>query len=84
MLPGAEQERFHIARQELPRLRGRVAELRERETRSTDLLIIALVGGILGSTFGVWIFKELRAIGQIDLVIRLSYVVFLGTSSATP
>ena len=39
---------------------------------------VLLIGGIIGSTFGVWLFKELRDIGQIDLVIRLSYVVFLG------
>src|SRR3546814_1118982 len=38
---------------------------------------VLLVGGLFGSTFGVWLFKELRTIGQIDLVIRLSYVVFL-------
>jgi uncharacterized membrane protein YfcA len=38
-----------------------------------------LIGGIFGSTFGVWLFKLLSALGQIDVVIRLSYVVFLGT-----
>jgi uncharacterized membrane protein YfcA len=41
--------------------------------------VVLLVGGLIGSTFGVVLFKELRAIGQIDLVIKLSYVVFLGT-----
>ena len=40
---------------------------------------VLLIGGIIGSTFGVWLFRELRDVGQIDLVIRLSYVVFLGT-----
>jgi len=40
---------------------------------------ILLVGGVIGSTFGVWLFAYLRTLGQIDLVIRLSYVVFLGT-----
>jgi hypothetical protein len=40
--------------------------------------MVLLIGGILGSTFGVWLFRELRTIGQIDLVIRASYVVFLG------
>jgi uncharacterized membrane protein YfcA len=39
--------------------------------------LVLLVGGLVGSTFGVWLFRELRAIGQIDLVISLSYVVFL-------
>jgi uncharacterized membrane protein YfcA len=37
-----------------------------------------LIGGIIGSTFGVWLFKWLSALGQIDMVIRLAYVVFLG------
>jgi uncharacterized membrane protein YfcA len=37
-----------------------------------------LIGGIIGSTFGVWLFKWLSALGQIDVVIRLAYVVFLG------
>jgi uncharacterized membrane protein YfcA len=37
-----------------------------------------LTGGIMGSTFGVWLFKWLSALGQIDMVIRLAYVVFLG------
>ncbi len=40
--------------------------------------IVLLIGGILGSTFGVWLFSILRQLGQIDLVISLSYVVFLG------
>jgi uncharacterized membrane protein YfcA len=37
-----------------------------------------LAGGVIGSSFGVWLFTVLRGLGQIDLVIRLSYVVFLG------
>ncbi len=36
-----------------------------------------LVGGIAGSSFGVWLFTILRGLGQIDLVIKLCYVVFL-------
>ena len=39
---------------------------------------VLLSGGVVGSSFGVWLFKVLSEIGQIDLVIRLSYVVFLG------
>jgi uncharacterized membrane protein YfcA len=38
---------------------------------------VLLAGGIVGSTLGVWIFRVLRALGQIDLVISLFYVVFL-------
>ncbi len=40
---------------------------------------VLLVGGIFGSSLGVWIFAILREIGQVDLMIRLCYVVFLGT-----
>ncbi len=40
---------------------------------------VLLAGGIVGSTFGVWLFSILSSIGQIDAVIRLAYVVFLGT-----
>lgn len=39
---------------------------------------ILTIGGFLGSSFGVWLFKFLRGLGQIDLVISLSYVIFLG------
>ena len=39
---------------------------------------ILLAGGVVGSSFGVLLFKYLRDMGQIDLVIKLSYVVFLG------
>jgi uncharacterized membrane protein YfcA len=39
---------------------------------------VLLVGGVTGSTLGVWLFTFLRELGQLDLVIKLSYVVFLG------
>jgi len=38
---------------------------------------VLLLGGFIGSTLGVWVFGLLQGLGQIDLVIRLSYVVFL-------
>ena len=44
--------------------------------------IVLLLGGIIGSTLGVWIFGLLQGLGQIDLVIRSSYVVFLGIIGA--
>ncbi len=40
--------------------------------------LMLLIGGIIGSTFGVSLFKYLSQLGQIDVVIRLAYVVFLG------
>ncbi|MBB4286749.1 sulfite exporter TauE/SafE family protein [Roseospira goensis] len=39
---------------------------------------VLLVGGILGSTAGVWLFALLQRLGQIDLAISLCYVLFLG------
>ena len=37
-----------------------------------------LVGGMAGSGLGVEVFARLRAVGQLDLVIGLCYVVLLG------
>jgi len=47
---------------------------------NVDILmgVMLLIGGVIGSTFGVWLFTFLKTLGQIDLVIKLSYVVFLG------
>ena len=42
---------------------------------------ILMAGGVIGSTLGVALFSFLREIGQIDLVIQLSYVVFLASSA---
>ncbi len=39
---------------------------------------ILLAGGIVGSTIGVYIFAMLRELGQIDLAIKLSFIIFLG------
>ena len=39
---------------------------------------ILMAGGVMGSSLGVALFSFLQSIGQIDLVIQLSYVVFLG------
>jgi uncharacterized membrane protein YfcA len=40
--------------------------------------LVLLIGGFIGSTAGVWIFTWLRDLGQIDVVISLCYVTFLG------
>jgi len=39
---------------------------------------VLLVGGFLGSAFGVWLFAILRRVGQVELVVTVSYVVLLG------
>jgi uncharacterized membrane protein YfcA len=43
---------------------------------------VLLIGGLIGSSFGVWLFSVLRSVGQIDLVIKLAYVTFLGIIGA--
>jgi uncharacterized protein len=40
--------------------------------------IVLTIGGFLGSTTGVQLFSILKELGQVDLVIKLCYVVFLG------
>jgi uncharacterized membrane protein YfcA len=49
--------------------------------RNVDLKMgaVMLLGGAIGSLVGVWLFALLKALGQIDLVISLTYVVFLGS-----
>lgn len=41
------------------------------------LALILLSGGVVGTALGVWIFTLLRSVGQLDLMIALSYVVLL-------
>ncbi|GAN00447.1 membrane protein [alpha proteobacterium U9-1i] len=39
--------------------------------------ILLSVGGVMGSIFGVSLFEQLLAMGQLDLMVSLLYVVFL-------
>ncbi len=41
--------------------------------------VVMLIGGVIGTALGVWIFGVLQRLGQIDIAISLSYVFFLGT-----
>nr|WP_321462367.1 sulfite exporter TauE/SafE family protein [uncultured Cohaesibacter sp.] len=56
---------------------GALAYLR---TGNLDLKLgtVLFTAGIAGSTIGVFVFKQLRALGQLDLIISISYVTFLG------
>ena len=40
--------------------------------------IILIIGGVLGGTLGVYLIKALRAMGNADFVIKMTYVVMLG------
>jgi hypothetical protein len=55
---------------------GAIAQYR-RGNVDVKMGIILLVGGIIGSVVGVQIVKILREIGQVDLVIKLTYVTML-------
>ena len=41
------------------------------------LAVVLLSGGVIGTALGVWTFTLMRALGQLDLMIALSYVVLL-------
>ena len=47
--------------------------------RALDLALASmlLIGGILGTIAGVWLFSLLRSVGQLDLTIGLSYLTLL-------
>jgi uncharacterized protein len=57
---------------------GFLAHLR-RSNVDIKMGIMITLGGFFGSSFGVWLFKILKDMGQIDLVISLGYVLFLGS-----
>ena len=40
--------------------------------------VVLLIGGLVGSTLGVSLFSLLKQIGQVDFVVQICYVVFLG------
>lgn len=39
---------------------------------------VLTLAGIIGTVAGVFIFDQLRRVGQLDLIVALTYVVFLG------
>ncbi len=43
---------------------------------------VLLIGGFAGSALGIWVFSLLTRLGQIDLFVQLSYVLFLGLIGA--
>ncbi len=57
---------------------GALAHFR-RGTLDIKLGLVLLAGGLMGATVGVQIFSALRRLGQLDLIISLLYVVFLGS-----
>ncbi len=60
---------------------GVLAHLK-RKTVDLRMGGVLLFGGLLGSGLGIWLFRLLSRMGQIDLVVQLAYVVFLGIVGA--
>ncbi|MBF9049037.1 TSUP family transporter [Roseobacter sp. HKCCD9010] len=56
---------------------GVLAHLR-RKTVDLKMGTVLLIGGLVGAAAGVQVFAILTALGQVDLLVRLCYVVFLG------
>ena len=56
---------------------GVLAHLR-RKTVDLRMGTVLLAGGLVGAALGVGIFNYLKSLGQVDLLVRLCYVAFLG------
>ncbi|MGB8621843.1 MAG: sulfite exporter TauE/SafE family protein, partial [Paracoccaceae bacterium] len=54
-----------------------LAHLRRR-TVDIRMGTVMLIGGLIGSALGIWLFNLLTRLGQIDLMVKICYVVFLG------
>lgn len=60
---------------------GVLAHLKRR-TVDFRMGLVLLASGLAGSASGVQIFTLLRQAGQVDLIVQLSYVIFLGIIGA--
>ena len=49
-----------------------------RKTVDIRMGVVLSAGGAVGSAIGVWVFSLLRALGQVELLVSLCYVLFLG------
>jgi uncharacterized membrane protein YfcA len=58
-------------------LSGALAHWRRR-TVDVKMGLVLLVGGLIGSVLGVQLFAYLRSLGQVELMVSLCYVFFLG------
>src|SRR5690606_24829399 len=51
----------------------------KRGTLELKLSTMLLIGGVVGSSLGIYIFAYLNSLGQLDLIIYMLYVIFIGT-----
>ena len=56
---------------------GVLAQLK-RKAVDFRMGFVLLVSGVVGSAIGIKVFSVMQALGQLDLFVQLSYVVFLG------
>jgi uncharacterized membrane protein YfcA len=56
---------------------GVLAHFRRR-TVDIKMGLVLQVGGLIGAGLGVIVFNYLKSLGQVDLLVKLCYVVFLG------
>jgi uncharacterized protein len=54
----------------------------KRKTVDLKMGVVLLIGGNAGALFGVQVFALMRELGQVDLLVNLSYVLFLGVIGA--
>lgn len=50
----------------------------KRKTVDLRMGTVLLVGGLVGAALGVRLFNILKSMGQVDLLVTLCYVIFLG------
>ena len=50
----------------------------KRKTVDLRMGTVLLIGGLIGAALGVLVFNYLKSLGQVDLLVRLCYVIFLG------
>ncbi|MGQ3488203.1 sulfite exporter TauE/SafE family protein [Roseovarius pacificus] len=60
---------------------GLLAHLRKK-TVDLRMGTVLLIGGLAGAGAGVFVFNYLKSLGQVDLLVTLCYVVFLGVIGA--
>jgi uncharacterized protein len=60
---------------------GVLAQMR-RKAVDFHMGLVLLAGGMAGSAAGIWVFAILTRLGQVDLFVQLSYVIFLGLIGA--
>lgn len=50
----------------------------QRNTVDFKMASVLIISGLVGSSLGVWVFTMLNTAGQLDLVIKIAYIIMLG------